>query len=76
MKEFDWEEAKKHHSPAMHQFLFEVHDQPISEDEFVKRRMEVPKISKAGNRVVRHKKTSRLIYRRLKERFGFFVGAK
>lgn len=72
--EFDWEEAKKHHSPAMYAFLLATHDKPMTMDEFVELRAQVPRISRAGNVVTRNASRGRQQYRRLRERFGFFGG--
>lgn len=74
MIDFDWIEAQRRHPEVMFNFLKAVHDKPMSEDDFVAAYMAIPKYSKAGNRVVRHEKTGRKNYKRLKERFGFFGG--
>ena len=74
MSKFNWKLAAQINSGPVLEFLKDVHDKPLSEDEYVELYMKVPKISKAGNQVVRHEKTGRQTYHRLKERFGFFGG--
>lgn len=74
MAEFDWEEAKSYHSPEVYAFLLDNHDKLLSEDEFVADYMAIPKISKAGNLVVRHNRSARHQFNRLKNKFGFFGG--
>lgn len=71
---FDWEEAKGHHSPAMHEFLLANYQKLLTEDEFVKLWVAVPRVNKTGGSVVRNPSKGRQQYKRLKERFGFFSG--
>lgn len=70
---FDWEKAKEIHTKETVEFLKEVHDTPISEDEFVERYIKLPHNHYKATRH-RNRKFAAKQYNRLKIRFGFFGG--
>ena len=76
MKKFDWEEAKNYHSPEAWEFLKTWHNINVAEWKFVEMWCKLRKFSKKkkGKKMGANYRTykSRRIYRRLKERFGFF----
>jgi hypothetical protein len=74
MKEFDWDEAATKSSKPMLEFLKEVQNKPLSEDEFVELFQQVP--AKSPMHGKRSPSRGRHKYRSLKSKFGFFGGAE
>lgn len=73
MKVFDWSEALKTHRPEVIEWLREVHDKPLTLEEFMagyrKFRVSDSRLHKSR----RYQNASlKGRYKRLKENFGFF----
>lgn len=73
MIEWNWDTCRELRSKPMYDFLFAIHDKPISEDDFVTMYTSVPQVDGRGNRAPSH---ARRQYRYIKKRFGWFGGVE
>jgi hypothetical protein len=71
---FDWDNAEKKYRPEHVAWMRENHNKPITEEEFVAYRKSLRASDTRGSKAKRYS-TARLRgqYRRLKEKYGFFV---
>ena len=76
MKKFDWLKFRKITNPYKWQWLFDVHNTPLTEDEFIQgmKALKIFSNSKTGRLKQKAYSPSRLKkdYKRLKNKFGFF----
>lgn len=70
---FDWDIAQELHSEVTYQFLRDVHNTAMTEEDFAKRYAALPREGKLHASRSRNMSHARSQYRRLKEKFGFFT---
>lgn len=73
-KQFDFEEAKNSHTIETVNWLKEVHEKPLTEDEFVEGYQALPHNHTHPSQHKNNPNVARKQYHRLKKNFGFFGG--